>query len=190
MVHGNESVKAIGAGGRVQKVTGDEFDFFNVQFTYPNGAVIDSMCRTMDGCQMEVSEYVVGTEGYANCRNTIYDLKGNIVWKYQEPGQAPGTSKFSAYDQEHIDLVTAIRTNQPLNEAEHLATSTLTAIMGRTAAYTGKEVKLEEIMDSNEHLGPTEYAMGPVPSVTGKVPVQGGNVNVEQNSRETWVYRE
>jgi hypothetical protein len=181
--------KVIGSGGRVQRVTGDEFDFFNVQFTYPNGAVLDSMCRVMDGCANEVSEYVVGTEGYANCKNTIYDLTGKVVWKYQEPGQRPGVTKFSSYDQEHVDLVTAIRTNQPINEAEHLAQSTLTAIMGRTAAYTGKEVRRDEIMDSNERLGPTEYAMGPVP-IKAEVPVPGNAGNIAKNARATWVYHE
>jgi predicted dehydrogenase len=187
---GMSPVKALGAGGRYQRVTGDDFDFFNVQFTYPSGAVIDSMARVMDGCANEVSEYVVGTEGYASCKNTIYDLKGNVVWKYQEPGQAPGKSKFNSYDQEHIDFVTAIRTNQPINEAEHLATSTLTAVMGRTAAYTGKLVTLDEIMESNERLGPTEYAMGPSPLIKAAVPVPGSKANIAKNSRETWTYKE
>ena len=81
---GMNPVKALGSGGRVQRVTGDEFDFFNVQYTYPNGAVQDTMARVMDGCANEVSEYVVGTEGYANCRNAIYDVTGKLVWKYQE----------------------------------------------------------------------------------------------------------
>ena len=95
------------------------------------------------------------------------------MWKYQEAGQEPGKTKFNPYDQEHVDFVNAIRTNQPMNEAEHLAQSTLIGIMGRTAAYTGKEVKWEEMMDSNERLGPTEYAMGPVAH-------QGGNPRARQ----------
>jgi hypothetical protein len=55
--------------------------------------------------------------------------------------------------------------------------------MGRTAAYTGQEVKWEEMMDSNERLGPTEYAMGPVPSVTGAVPVPGNAANIAKRKR-------
>ena len=172
----------IGCGGRVQRVTGDQYDFFNLQFTYPNGGILESMCRQIDGCANEVSEYVVGTEGYTNCKNTIYDLTNKVVWKYQEPGQDPGKTKFNPYDQEHVDLVTAIRTNQPINEAEHVAHATLSAIMGRTAAYTGKEVKWDEIMDSNERLGPTEYAMGPVP-IKAEVPVPGNAANIAKHAR-------
>jgi len=179
---GMNPTKVIGGGGRVQRVTGDQYDHFNLQFTYPNGGILESMCRQIDGCANEVSEYVVGTEGYTNCKNTIYDLKDNVVWKYQEPGQDPGKTKFNPYDQEHVDFVTAIRTNQPINEAEHVAHATLTAIMGRTAAYTGKEVKWDEIMDSQERLGPTEYAMGPVP-IKAEVPVPGNAANIAKHAR-------
>ncbi len=119
-------------------MTGDQYDFFNVQFTYPNGGIMESMCRQIDGCANDVSEYVVGTEGYTNCKNTIYDLTNKVVWKYQEPGQDPGKTKFNPYDQEHVDFVTAIRTNQPINEAEHVAHSTLTGIMGQDRGLHGQ----------------------------------------------------
>jgi len=174
--------KAIGAGARVQRVTGDQYDHFNVQFTYPNGGILDCMCRQIDGCANDVSDYVVGTEGYTNCKDTIFDLSGKVLWKYQEPGQEPGVTKFNPYDQEHVDFVNAIRTGKPVNEAEHLAQSTLIGIMGRTAAYTGNEVKWEEMMDSAERLGPTEYAMGPVP-IKAVVPVPGNAANVAKNAR-------
>jgi predicted dehydrogenase len=179
---GMNPTKVIGCGGRVQRVTGDQYDHFNLQFTYPNGGIMESMCRQIDGCANEVSEYVVGTEGYTNCNNTIFDLTGKVVWKYQEEGQEPGKSKFSAYDQEHVDFVNAIRTNQPINEAENVAHATMAAIMGRTAAYTGKEVKWDEIMDSQERLGPTEYAMGPVP-IKAEVPVPGNAANIAKHAR-------
>jgi predicted dehydrogenase len=179
---GMNPTKVIGSGSRVQRVTGDQFDNFNLQFTYPNGGIMESMCRQIDGCANEVSEYVVGTEGYTNCNNTIFDLKGQVVWKYQEEGADPGKTKFNPYDQEHVDLVTAIRTNKPINEAEHVAHATLTAIMGRTAAYTGKEVKWDEIMDSQERLGPTEYAMGPVP-IKAEVPVPGNAKDIAKHAR-------
>ena len=179
---GMNPVKAVGSGGRVQRVTGDQFDFFNVNFTYPNGGTLASMCRQIDGCDEDISELVMGTKGYTNCQNTIYDLKGKVVWKYQESGQEPGRSHYSPYELEHVDFVTAIRTNQPLNEAEHIAHSTLTAIMGRTAAYTGKVVTWEEIMDSSERLGPAEYALGPL-DLKAVVPVPGNASNVGKNVR-------
>jgi predicted dehydrogenase len=179
---GMNPTKAVGAGGRVQRVTGDQYDHFNVQFTYPNDGILDSMCRQIDGCAIEVSDCAMGTEGYTNCKDTIYDLTGKAVWKYQEAGQEPGKTRFNPYDQEHVDFVNAIRTNQPINEAENLAHSTLTAIMGRTAAYTGKEVKWDEIMDSNERLGPTEYALGQVP-IKAEVPVPGNAANIANHAR-------
>jgi predicted dehydrogenase len=179
---GMHPASAIADGGRAQRVTGDQFDHFHVQFTYPNGAINDSMCRQIDGCSNEVSDLIIGTEGYTNCKDTIFDPTGKVVWKYQEQGQEPGKTKFNPYDQEHVDFVNAIRTNQPMNEAEHLAHSTLIAILGRTAAYTGKEVKWDEMMDSNERLGPTEYTMGPVP-IKAVIPVPGNAANIAKNAR-------
>jgi len=70
----------------------------------------------------------------------------------------------SPYDQEIINLVTAIRTNKPVNETWDLATSTMTGIMGRESAYTGRDVSWEDMMNSNQRLGPghEEWGMGPV----------------------------
>ena len=68
--------------------------------------------------------------------------------------------KDSPYDQEHIDLVTAIRQSQVINEAEATAISNMGAIMGRESAYTGAETNWKEMMDSQLRLGPTEYALG------------------------------
>jgi predicted dehydrogenase len=176
-------VKAIGVGGRARRVTGDQFDFFSIQYTYDNNTRLASMCRQVDGCINDVSEYVVGTEGYTNCKNTIYDPTGKIVWQYQEAGADPGKTKFDPYEQEHVDFVTAIRKNQPINEAEHVAHATLTAVMGRTAAYTGQEVTWEALMSSNERLGPTEYAMGPVPGIKPVVPVPGSGEETAKHMR-------
>ena len=97
-------------------------------------------------------------------------------------GQAPGKTKFNPYVQEHIDFVNAIRTNQPVNETEHVAYSTLTAILGRESAYTGKKIMWDEMMDSKERLGPTEYAMGPV-DIKAVVPVPGNGANIAKHVR-------
>jgi myo-inositol 2-dehydrogenase / D-chiro-inositol 1-dehydrogenase len=179
---GMHPTQAVADGGRAQRVTGDQYDHFNVQFAYPNGGVNDTMCRQIDGCANEVSDLVLGTEGFTNCKDTIFDLSGKVVWKYQEQDQAPGKTKFNPYVQEHVDLVNAIRTNQPINETENLAHSTLIAIMGRTAAYTGNSVQWDELMDSNERLGPTEYAMGPV-DIKAVVPVPGNAANIGKHVR-------
>ncbi len=175
---GSFPIKAVGFGGRMRRVTGDQYDFFTVEYTYSAGQDKDgkeleggmrnaSYCRQIDGCKNDISEYVWGTQGSTNCKDKIFDLKGNVIWQYTEVSKdpekklEPGESAFNAYEQEHVDLVTAIRTNKPLNEAEATAKSTLAAIMGRMSAYTGKEVTLEQAMSSDLKLGPKEYVLGP-----------------------------
>jgi hypothetical protein len=134
------------------------------------------MCRQINGCASDVSERVQGTKGSSNCKNNILDLSGTELWKYEYPVNddgTPGTEiKISPYDQEHIDLVTAIRNGQPFNEAENTAMSTLVAIMGRVSAYTGKEVTMDEMMNADMKLGPTVFAFGSV-DVSKEVPVAG-----------------
>ena len=117
-----------------------------------------------------------GSKGSSNCRNSILDLAGNEVWKYKYPLDKDGkpTSNVSVdpYVQEHIDLVTAIRTSKPINEAENTAVSTMIGIMGRISAYTGKETTYEEMMNSDLKLGPKVFAFGPV-DVDKTVPIAG-----------------
>ncbi len=152
---GLHPVKAVGFGGRHRRLTGDQYDFFSVDFEYENGIHVHSMCRQIDGCVTNVSERIQGTKGWSNCRNTIWKPDGSVAWKAQNPPR-------SAYQQEHIDLVTAIRRNEPIMEADGTAISTLAAVMGRISAYTGKEVGFEEMMSSPIRIGPEKYAMGPV----------------------------
>jgi len=163
---GNYPESALGGGARHRRLTGDQWDFFSVDFYYGKGMHSHSMSRQIDNCANATTEHLTGTEGYTNCMNTIFNPDGSIKWKYQYPKDANGnettTVKVSPYVQEHIDLVTAIRNNQPVNEAEELALSTLTAIMGREAAYSGNMITWEQISKSSMRMGPTEYIMGPV----------------------------
>ena len=167
---------AVGFGARHRRVTGDQYDFFSIDYGYENAMRVHSMCRQIDGCTNNVSEFVQGTKGYSNCRNEIRDEKGNVIWKYKYPlddeGKETGRVKVSPYVQEHIDLVTAIRSNNPYVEAERTAKSTLVAIMGRISAYTGKMTTWEEMLNSELRLGPQEYALGPV-NMKATVPVPG-----------------
>ena len=169
-------VKAVAFGARHRRVTGDQYDMFSVDFEYANGMHVHSMCRQINECANNVSEYIRGTEGYTNARNVVYDPDGTAKWEYAYPtdeqGKSTGQVNISPYDQEHIDLVTAIRTNQPYVEAEATAVSTLAAIMGRISAYTGKEVIWDEVMNSDLRLGPAEYSMGKV-NLPAEIPVPG-----------------
>ena len=85
-------------------------------------------------------------------------------------------------DQEHVDLVTSIRTNQAFNELENTAISTMTAIMGRVSAYTGKETTWDEMMNSDMKLGPAVFAFGPV-DIPKAVPIAGDAYDAEAEKR-------
>jgi hypothetical protein len=120
----------------------------------------------------------MGTQGKTNCKDKIWDLKGTEKFAYTYPndenGQPMKNVKVSPYVQEHIDLVTCIRQNIAINEAEATAISNMTAIMGRVSAFTGKEVTWDEMMNSDMKLGPTTYVMGEVGIVnTAMVAVPG-----------------
>ena len=173
---GLKPVKAVGFGGRHRRLTGDQYDFFSVDFIYENDVHVHSMCRQINGSANNVSEFIRGSKGYSNCRNTIFNPDGSVKWKYEYPldenGQPIQNVKVSPYDQEHIDLVTAIRENKPYTEAEETALSTMAAVMGRISAYTGREVTWEEVMSSDLQLMPKEYKMGPV-DIDKSIPIPG-----------------
>jgi len=171
---------AIGFGSRQRRKTGDQFDNFSIDFNYTNGLSMHSMCRQIDECANGIGEVIVGTKGMIYLSDTqphkIYDYKGNVIWEYAYPkndkGESTGRVKLTPYIQEHVNLVTAIRTNKNINDAEACAYSTLTGIMGRTAAYTGKKITWEQMLKSDMRLGPTEYHLGDV-DMTFEVPVPG-----------------
>jgi predicted dehydrogenase len=150
-------VKAYGMGGRQVRTDaayGHIFDHFAVEYEYPSGAKVTSFCRQQSGTDTRVAEHVVGTKGTSNCAGTI---KGENSFRFKRPEKAA-----SPYEQEHIDMIASIRAGKPLNEAEQIAYSTLTAIMGRMSAYTGKEITWEAALKSEESLMPKELKMGEI----------------------------
>jgi predicted dehydrogenase len=179
---GKFPVKAVGFGSRHRRPTGDQYDNFSVDFVYDEEEHMHSMCRQINGCTRNVSEFIRGTHGYTNCENTIWNTDGTIQFKYDygldESGEPLDGVKVGPYDQEHIDLVTAIRTEEYVNEAEFTAKSNLTAIMGRISAYTGKEVTWDEVMNSDLKIGPETVALGPV-NMEAIIPVPGEAPPVE-----------
>ena len=110
-----------------------------------------------------MEEQVVGRDGVSNCSTWLKQRDGK-TWRYREASPNP-------YHQEHEDLITSIRMGQPINEAKDLAESTLTAIMGREAAYTGHTVEWDQALKSEMRLGPTKYEFGNLPFP--KVPMPG-----------------
>ncbi len=173
---GKKPESAIGFGGRARRLTGDQFDFFSIDFDFGGGLFSHSMCRQIDSCANNTGEFIMGTEGYTNCVNTIWNMDGSVKWKFEYPKDENGNEmnqvKIPPYVQEHMHLVHAIRTGGYVNQAEETANSTLTAIMGRTAAYTGKKVTWDEIFKSDMDMGPKQFVFGPV-DMQFEVPVPG-----------------
>jgi len=169
-------IKAVGFGSRLRRITGDQYDNFSVDFIYENDVHVHSMCRQINGCVNNVSEYIRGSEGFTNCSNTIYAHDNSVKYKFDYPLDEEGIparhKMISDYVQEHIDLVSAIRTNQPFVEAGNTAISNMTAIMGRISAYTGKEVTWDEMLNSELKLAPKKYVMGNV-EIDKEIPVAG-----------------
>lgn len=153
---GKTPTKAVGMGAHLRRSTGDQFDFFSIDYEFDGGVHMHSTIRQLNGCANGRDEAIVGTKGTANLDGVIYDLSGKPVWTYDGPQN-------NALVQEHVDWVTAIRTNKPINTAKETALSTLVAVMGRDSAYTGKGITWDELMTSTERLGPTQYALGPLP---------------------------
>ncbi len=166
--------KAVGFGGRWRRPSGDQYDHFSIDFTFENDVHVHSMCRQIAGCANNVSEFVRGTKGYTNCVDKIWRPDGTLSWEYPYELDEEGEKiNPRPYRQEHVDLVTAIRTNTPVNEANRTAVSTLIAIMGRISCYTGQEVTWDEMMESGLKLGPDRVALGPSDLYPPVIPVPG-----------------
>ena len=152
-------VSAYGRGGRQVRTDpayGHIYDHFAIEYTYPNGARVLSMCTQIDGTDARVSERLVGTRGTADPAGSIRGDTKATTFRFDRPKDALGP-----YQQEHKDLIDSIRSGKLLNEAQQVAESTLTAIMGRMAAYTGKEISWEQALNSQESLYPSKLEMGP-----------------------------
>jgi len=178
---GKIPVKAMGWGGRQRRVTGDQYDFFSIEYVYDNGMQTHCAARQITGCSNLTKQLITGSEGFADAKGIIYNLKGEEIWKYPTPAENDPDMTWKVKDpfvQEHINLVTAIRTGSIINDAEAQVNSTLITIMGRMSAYTGKDVTWEEVMNSDMYLGPKTYAFGPVPEVQERIPVIGAEPNV------------
>ncbi|NOS71554.1 MAG: Gfo/Idh/MocA family oxidoreductase [Verrucomicrobia bacterium] len=149
-VAGAHPVKAWGLGARQQlgDKPGEIWDNFAVEFEYESGVHMHSYCGQVKRDFSSVSEAVVGSKGTANPVGSI-KVKGGENWRYAGKNVDP-------YVQEHVDLITAILKGQEINEAKQVTDSTLTAIMGREAAYSGGVVEWEDILNSEFAYGPEQ----------------------------------
>ena len=172
--HGDQPPKlARATGGRARRITGTVYDFFSVHYEYEDGFRANCTSRQINGCDNLTEVILYGTKGWANCRGgfgEIFKLDGSTAWKF-EPDGSDGLG--NAYVQEHVRLVTAIRSGKPIVDVESQVLSTVLGIMGREAAYTGKSVSYDEIMLSNQKLGPDIFEFGPVSGIVEEIALPG-----------------
>ncbi|QEG40239.1 Gfo/Idh/MocA family protein [Roseimaritima ulvae] len=143
-------VQAQGQGGREVRKGPDHgqiFDHHMIEYTYEgaHNPKMFSQCRHIRGCWNQVAEHVSGTKGFADLSGAkLYDNSGKLLFKSNGSG--------GGHQQEHHDLFADLRAGKLPNETEYGAKSTMTAILGRMATYSGKVVTWDEAMESNQSL--------------------------------------
>lgn len=156
-------VKAIASGGRqvrVQPSYGHIYDHFSVEYEYPGGVRVTAMCRQMNDTERRVTNRIVGTKGVAEVDpqySKITSHKGKVIY------ESPEEMTVNPYVQSHVDLIASIQKGEPLNEARPAAESTLTAILGREAAYTGRELTWEQVNEADMDLVPDSFSFSSLP---------------------------
>ena len=148
-IKGSYPIRAMGVAGaevRRGKDAGSLFDHFAIEYEYEDGTHLFAQNRQIPGCFNYVAECAHGTLGGVEMINerNLFTITGKNAWKYE-----PEKPMVNPYQREHDDLFQAIFENQPYNEAERGALSTMTAIMGRMAGYSGKKIEWKEALASN-----------------------------------------
>ncbi|MDZ7694065.1 MAG: Gfo/Idh/MocA family oxidoreductase [Balneolaceae bacterium] len=166
---------AQGMGGREVRTGpqhGQIFDHHFVEFTYPSGAVIASQCRHQPNTMSRVAEFFQGTKGTIDIsgdRGTLKSWDGETLYDHNADNDP------NPYQQEHDELFAAIRNGNHINDTENGAKSTLTALMGRMATYSGDVISWDEALNSEISEMPEEYgwevAPPVVPGPDGEYPV-------------------
>jgi predicted dehydrogenase len=145
-------LRAEGSGGRqvrTDPLYGHIFDHHAVVYEYKNGVKMFHFCRQQGGhCHNGVTDFVMGTEG--TCAVSKHTITGKRPWAYKEDKKKAD----DMYQNEHDELFAGIRSGHPINNGEYMSRSTLLAIMGRMATYTGKVVTWEQALNSKEVLNP------------------------------------
>jgi predicted dehydrogenase len=174
---GTHPVRCIAVGGRQVRTDpvnhGHIYDHFAVDYEYPpavdGGVEIPrfalSMARQQDGTTGRVGEIIHGTKGMARLTSGSARITGSNPWTFKGPNNNP-------FVQEHMDLQKAIVDGTPLNETRAVAESTMSAIMGRMAAYSGTELEWEAALNDPLNLMPPALKLGPLPQAPVAIPGQ------------------
>lgn len=172
---GLKPVSATGFGSRQRRVTGDQYDNFSIDFTMENGVHLHSMCRQIDGCSNNVSEFIQGTKGSWTTGDgtKIKDLEGNVIWEFDFEDEKANFKQTNPYTLEHVNLVNCIRKDTPLEQASETAVSNMAALMGRESAYTGQTTTWESMTSSSLDYTPADLNIGKMDMSSFVTPVPG-----------------
>ena len=148
-MHDQPPISCVAVGGRqIPAQAGNIYDHFEVNYLYPNNIRAFLGCRQIENCWNENADYILGSKGSCTIgRGPLPRIAGQKDWTFE--GQ-----KNDMYQYEHDVLFASIRQGKPINDGERMATSTMLAMMGRMAAYTGQEVTWDQAMNSQERIFP------------------------------------
>jgi len=150
---GEYPVSAIGTGGRAVR-TGPEYgniyDHHSVIYEYKNGVKLFAACRQQQGCAPDISSTVIGSKGTA-----YFSSRGSYI--LTDKRERFDGERDNIYQIEHDVLFRGVRKNEVTNNGDYMSKSTLLAILGRMATYTGQKVTWEQAMNSPEDLTPSSY---------------------------------
>lgn len=149
-VYPTAAVSLSGRQVRTDPLFGTVFDHFSTIYEWEDGTRGFSYCRQQNNCFRDVNEYVMGTEGQA--RVFQHAITGKNAWKFE--GKAR-----DMYQAEHDEMWAAIRAGRPIDNSEYMCNSTLMALMGRMAAYTGQRITWDQAMHSQEKLMPDTLSL-------------------------------
>jgi predicted dehydrogenase len=161
-------------GGRQSRTDakyGNIWDHFSVVYEYPGEVRGYHHCRHWVNTPSQVKDYILGSKGTADVFGN--SISGENKWRYRtgRSRTSPGGERRDMYQVEHNEMFAAIRAGKPANNGEQAAVSTLLAIMGRDAAYTGQVLTPQLVLESQQSLKPATYEFGPNP--VPPVPVPG-----------------
>jgi predicted dehydrogenase len=148
-------LKCTAIGGRqTPNNEGNIYDHIEVNYEWANGVRGFMAQRQIPGCHSETKDYITGARGSGLLGGRRgAEIMGEKNWRYE--GEFTESQLFGKmYQQEHVEFFESIRKGKPVNDGEHMCNSTLMAIMGRMAAYTGQEITWEQALNSNERLFP------------------------------------
>jgi predicted dehydrogenase len=162
-------VRCWGVGGRQVRTEpkyGNIYDHFSIVYEYPDDVRGYHQCRHWANTATRTADFVQGSKGRADVFGR--QISGPNKWRYRP---ADGAKPLDMYQAEHNEMFAALRAGKPINNAEQAVGSTLLALMGRMAAYTGEVITVEQAMNSQESLVPSAFTWGDAPK--RPVPIPG-----------------